>query len=120
MPTNPNPPECHCIDEISRRRFFKNTMVGAAAVAVGVLPLRGKTVEASATAVTASSPKSETLVTTLFKSLTDETRQKICFPFDHPLRSKVDANWQITDKSIAEILTADQQAMVREIFQSLH
>src|SRR5262249_54018114 len=42
------------------------------------------------------------------------------FPFDHPLRSKVDNNWQITDKKLAEFFNHDQQAMVREIFNGLH
>jgi hypothetical protein len=60
------------------------------------------------------------VVTTLFNSLNDEQRKAVVFPFDHPLRSKVDNNWQITDKKLAQFFTADQQAMVREIFDGLH
>ncbi len=63
---------------------------------------------------------SETLVATLYKSLTETQRQAIAFPFDHPLRSKVDNNWMITDKKISEFYTKDQQAMIREIFIGLH
>jgi len=63
---------------------------------------------------------SETLVTSLYKSLNDEQRSVICMPFDHKLRSKVDNNWHIVDKSIDKVLNADQQAMVREIFDKLH
>jgi hypothetical protein len=42
------------------------------------------------------------------------------FPFGHPLQTKVDNNWQITPVTIAETFTADQQAMIREIFRDLH
>ncbi len=64
--------------------------------------------------------KSETLVTSLYKSLNEEQRKKLCFPFDHPLRSKVDNNWQITDKSITELFNKDEQELVRQIFLGLH
>jgi hypothetical protein len=63
---------------------------------------------------------SETLVTTLFNSLTAEQKQAVTFPFDHPLRSKVDANWFITPKQIGKFYTSDQQAMIEEIFRGLH
>lgn len=65
-------------------------------------------------------PKAETLVTTLYKSLTVEQQSAICFPFDHPLRQKVDNNWHITKQTIGAFMTADQQAMVQEIFRNLH
>ncbi|NNM27885.1 MAG: DUF3500 domain-containing protein [Akkermansiaceae bacterium] len=64
-------------------------------------------------------PVSETLVKTLYESLSPEQRKQLCFPFDHPLRRKVDNNWHIT-KSTLEDLTGDQQAMVKEIFMGLH
>jgi Protein of unknown function (DUF3500) len=44
----------------------------------------------------------------------------MAFPFDHPLRSQVDNNWMITPMKIAEFFTADQQAMIEEIFKGLH
>jgi hypothetical protein len=43
-------------------------------------------------------------------------RAKNVFPFDDPLRFKVDANWRITAMKIAEFFTADQQAL-EEIFR---
>ena len=63
---------------------------------------------------------SETLVATLYNSLTAEQKKKIAFPFDDPLRSKVDNNWMITPFKIAQFFTADQQAMIDEIFRGLH
>lgn len=64
-------------------------------------------------------PKSETLVTQLFRSLSPEQKAGICFAFDHPLRSKVNNNWMI-NKSQKETLDADQRDLVRQIFLSLH
>lgn len=107
---------CSCGEEISRRNFLKTTAAGVAVAATGSLPL----LTASAGPAAARSPQPETPVATLYKSLTEEQRKVITFPFDHPLRSKVDNNWQITDKTIAEFFTPDQQAMIREIFLGLH
>jgi len=92
----------------SRRDFLKTTLAGAAASA---LPVIGRAAE---------SPKSETLVATLFKSFNEQQRGAVCFPFEHPLRAKVDNNWHITDKTISAFFNADQQAMIREIFVGLH
>jgi len=64
--------------------------------------------------------QSETLVTTLYRSLSEEQKRAICFPFDHELRKKVDNNWHITKQRIGAFMTADQQAMVKEIFHHLH
>ena len=95
---------------LNRRDFIRNTAVAAAASAVPVVSQAKKP----------SQPKSETLVATLYKSLNEEQRKLICFPFDHELRSKVDNNWRITDSRVGEHFTADQQAMINEIFVNLH
>ena len=108
MTTKPSLDACGCGQEFTRRNFLKTTATGLAVAASGTLPaLAGKAT-------------SETVVATLYKSLTDEQRRAVVFPFDHPLRSKVDNNWQITDKKIAGFFKADQQAMIREIFRNLH
>lgn len=82
---------------------------------------------AAATPLAAAKPKeakraadSETLVATLYQSLTPEQKAAVCFDFNHPLRSKVDANWHITPQKIGEFFNADQQAMITEIFRKLH
>ena len=62
----------------------------------------------------------ETLVAQLFGSLNDSQKKVVAFPFEHPLREKVDNNWHITKKSIGEIFTGEQQALVKEIFLKLH
>src|SRR5438093_9331898 len=97
-------PDCSPFD---RRQFLKT----AAAASAGAL---------AATAAPKFRGDSETLVTTLYKSLQPEQRAKMCFPFDHALRSKVDANWQITEARVGKAFTPDQQAMIEEIFRGLH
>lgn len=70
----------------------------------------------------APSPRdaSETLVAQLYRSLEGQQRQKLCFPFDHPLRDKIDNNWMITGSSVRDTLNPDQQDLVRQIFRGLH
>ncbi len=104
-----NTPSILCPDcsDLSRRDFLKTTIVAAAA---STLP---------AFAAPTPKSKSETLVATLYKSLSEEQRPKLCFAFDDPLRLKVDNNWMI-NKPQKELLKPDQQAMVRDIFNGLH
>src|SRR4051794_10863566 len=102
--------ECDCCShQVSRRDFLKNTVTGAVALAAAA-PLTGIAAQfepAKKIANRIGTP--ETLVATLYKSLGEEQRKAICFPFDHPLRSKVDNNWFITDKKIgSSFFTADQ------------
>jgi Protein of unknown function (DUF3500) len=93
---------------ITRRRFLRST---AGALATTALPAIG--------AEKSAAP--ETLVGTLYKSLNDEQRKTVCFPFDHPLRKKVDNNWEIVEgKTLGNFYTKDQAEMTREIFLGLH
>jgi hypothetical protein len=113
-------PDC---DEGSRRDFLKTTVVGGLGLAVAN-SMRNlwsePSVLATAAEPTLNGNASETLVTTLYKSLTEKQRPVVTFEFDHPLRSKVDNNWMITPVKIGEFFTPDQQAMIKEIFQGVH
>ena len=118
MPRPTSPASGHCPDcpPVSRRDFMRTTT--GALGALGVVGLPGVV-----TAAEAAAPKgatSETLVAQLYGSLSDAQKKAICFPFDHALRRKVDNNWQITPKSLSELLTKDQQALVKEIFMGIH
>ena len=90
-----------------RRRFLKTALMGTAGAAV-------------VSAVPRKMVESETVVTSLYHSLTEEQKAKMLFPFDHPLRSKVDNNWFITPAKIGKFFTPEQQAMIEEIFRGLH
>ena len=102
--------------DLSRRHFIRSA-AGLAAATAGA-PILSHAAEAKKKAK--ALPKSETLVTTLYKSLSDEQRKVICMPFDHELRSKVDNNWHITKPRLEKDFTKDQQQMVKEIFLGLH
>jgi len=110
-------PDC---DEFDRRRFLKTVAMGSVGLATtAAVPI----IQGTPTRVPSKpdlSQRSETLVATLHQSLTPEQRQKVAFPFGHPLQSQVDNNWRITPVKIAEFFTPDQQAMITEIFRNLH
>jgi uncharacterized protein DUF3500 len=113
-------PDC---DSASRREFLKTTVTGSIGLAVTAIAPNLAT-NSTLLAVPAKAPlngnSSETLVATLYKSLSEKQRSAITFEFDHPLRSKVDNNWMITPTKIVELFTPDQQAMIKEIFQGVH
>ena len=92
---------------LGRRQFLKTAALGTAAIGVGIAPGARHTA-------------SETLVAQLYQTLSAEQKSKVTFAFDDPLRSKVDANWHITPVSIKDFFSADQQAMITEIFRGLH
>ncbi|MBT5925167.1 MAG: DUF3500 domain-containing protein [Verrucomicrobia bacterium] len=102
---------------MDRRNFLKSTTCSLGMAASASIPLLNSSANA---AVVSKQPTSETLVATLFRSLSEIQRKQICFPFDHPLRSKVVNNWFITKARVGEDFTADQQAMIREIFMGIH
>src|SRR5262245_55508650 len=79
-------PDCDLM--VDRRKFLKTAATGIAA-SVAAPRLGGPAPGDSAPAATAS-PSSETLVTTLYRSLNEEQRKTVVFPFDNPLRLKVD------------------------------
>lgn len=101
-----------CAGEWNRRQFLKVTGAAGIAAVSSAWPVPRATADDRP-----SNP--ETRVAQLFKSL-DERQRKLCaFPFDHPLRSKVDNNWQITEARVSSF-RGEQQALIREIFLELH
>lgn len=96
----------------SRRRFLSRS------AQVATAGLFGRAF--AETAPAAAGLPSETLVTQLYKTLDDTQKAAICLPWSDPRRQKVDNNWHIVKQPIRDVLKADQQAMVREIFDKLH
>jgi hypothetical protein len=88
---------------LNRREFL-----GASALAGAAAPLLARP----------SQP--ESLVAQLYSSLNEEQKRRLVFPFEHPLRSKVDNNWHITDARIGSAFNPEQQALIREIYRGLH
>ncbi|HEX8204409.1 MAG TPA: DUF3500 domain-containing protein [Isosphaeraceae bacterium] len=120
MAEDRRPNDCpDCAEGISRRDFVKT--VGTAAVVGGLYPLLGSPRRAVAAAARAAAPKgaAETAAKRFYDSLSAEQRKAICFPFDHPLRKRINANWAITEMTIEDDLTKEQQELAREIFRGV-
>lgn len=96
----------------NRRRFLQQ---GSQALAAGWL---GSVLAADK--APAAGPKSETLVQQLYGSLKEEQRKALCLPWNDALRLKVDNNWHIRKERIRDVLSADQQDLVKQIFHHLH
>lgn len=104
-----------CEQAMSRRQFVRT--VGAAAVAVGSLPVLA--MPRQALAATTSGDVAQTALGRFYSSLAATQRQVICFPFEHELRHKISNNWAITEPTIREFFTAEQEALIDEIFRSV-
>ena len=97
MSTQPAP-ERNGISPISRRQFVQ--AIGAASVAGGALP---RAVADQTSVGPKRTDAAESAVARLYKSMNDEQRKLLCFGFDHPLRTKIGANWAITKPKIEDM-----------------
>jgi len=106
----------------TRRDFLKTAVVGSLAyrAAVRTNDMAALAAPLPPAAFQRRKGKAETLVAELYRSLTEAQKQVVAFDFNHPLQSKVDNNWRITRPLISEFFTRDQQAMIEEIFRSVH
>jgi hypothetical protein len=95
---------------LSRRLFLQRS---SQALASGLLAT-------PALQAAAAMPRSETLVHQLYSSLKEPQQKLLCFGWDDPRRLKVDNNWHITPQKLRDVLDADQQDLVRQIFDGLH
>jgi len=100
--------------KMKRREWLKRGAVASLTSLVG-----GRELLATA-AKTESAPMAETLVQQLHGSLGEAQRKVLCLPYEDPLRLKVDNNWHIRPQAIRDLLSADQQDLVRQIFDGLH
>jgi hypothetical protein len=94
-------------------------VVGGAALASAAVPM----LDSRSLAFAAPTPQSsaETAVGRFFNTLSDEQKKTICFPFDHDLRRRISANWQITKPTVGDkkFYTKEQQALVHEILKNI-
>ncbi|MBL8828415.1 MAG: DUF3500 domain-containing protein [Planctomycetaceae bacterium] len=115
-------PDCDAMDHVatpvSRRKFLQTT--AAAGVALGALPAW-----AEAKDKPAGTP--ESLVKTLYDSLSDDQKSKLCFAWDYMdpkrglLRTRVANNWNITPVEIDKKgnFTDDQRDLIKAIFEGI-
>lgn len=106
---------------VDRRTFLTATggIVAASAMPAGKLWAKPA---ASATVV-----QPETMVKTLYESLSPAQREAMCFAWDHVdaerglLRTRVGANWNVVDQTVdSKFYTEDQHAMVRKIMEGIY
>jgi hypothetical protein len=110
---------------LPRREFLHRTGQSAlVAGAAACLPRLLAAEEAAATAAQASGP--ESLVKLLFESLSPGQRERICFPWQHEdedrglLRSRVEANWMITDPTVnSDFFKPEQRELVTAIYRGI-
>ncbi len=99
---------------LNRRGFLQQA--GAAAFAASGLGLASP----AANAAKPSGATSETLVKSLYDTLSDEQKSKVVIPWADSLRSRVENNWHILPQRVGEFFTPEQQAMIREVFLQMH
>ena len=119
--TNRPHPSCPDCESASRRDFLKTTAGSLAALTAassGLLSLGGARRALADQAPAAAT--SETLAQQLYGSLSEGQKKLICFPFDHPLRSKVDNNWHIVNSPIGQLFNPDQRDLIKQIFLDMH
>jgi Protein of unknown function (DUF3500)/TAT (twin-arginine translocation) pathway signal sequence len=130
LPNNPDQqnfcPDCDSPNHPSRREFLKTAGALAAVAAVGS-PLLAHA--ADATSTSPGSPP-ETIVKSLYDSLSTQQKNSVCFDWDYVegkpegnrglLRTHVGNNWHITKPDInSDFFTKDQQAMIRGVFEGI-
>ena len=106
-----------CSGAVNRRAFLKSAALPLGIATLGsssILNALGEPIRKE------PQPSSESLVTTLYKSLTEEQHNKICLPFGHEKQFRVSANWHITKARVGEDFTPDQQDLIKQIFLGLH
>lgn len=107
--------QAHDCCSADRRMFLK--AVAASSIAA-TLPV--SSLSAGLYSGPSRSSAAETAVGEFYKSLNDEQRKVLCFPFEHELRHKISANWHVTEPTLGEKLFSTQQReMVSRIVKGL-
>ncbi|MCA9139143.1 MAG: DUF3500 domain-containing protein [Planctomycetales bacterium] len=99
---------------LSRRTLLKAAGVSVGMLAATQLGQRSSTLLANQT-------ETDCMTMQLYKSLSDQQRQKVCLAVDHPRRQFVSNWWYIhPDNRIPNTFTDEQQELIQNIFDSLH
>ncbi|MEO8495830.1 MAG: DUF3500 domain-containing protein [Planctomycetota bacterium] len=107
---------CSDCQDLDRRLFMKT--VGSAAIVSAAAPLLFDSRFAHAAPTTQSA--AETTVKQFYASLSEKQKAEICFPFEHELRQRVNANWHVTKPSIGDdFYSKDQRALIDTIVRNI-
>jgi len=109
------PTTCGDCQSMERRDFVKiggAAVAGAASAALFDPRLAHAAAPASSTA--------ETKISEFYASLSDAQKKAICLPFDHKDRSRISANWHVTQMTIGDgLLNKQQKAITDQIVRSI-
>lgn len=101
-----------CRGDVSRRDFLTTTAGAAlAASTFGMLPSR-------ALAAPTSESAAEVAVAELYATLTPEQRKIVALPMDDPRRTKINANWSITEAKVGSF-SKSQQELIDKILRGI-
>ena len=107
--------DCGDCNPVNRRSFVK-AVAGASALAA----LSTRSLSAGLFSGPSLTSAAETGVSEFFKSLTDEQKKTLCFPFEHELRQRISANWHVTKPTLGETFyTSPQREMITRIVKGL-
>ena len=102
------------METLTRRSFLKLAGASAGVLATTSLPQASRP-------LLAADAKTDAMTMQLYKSLSDQQRQKVCLPIDHPRRQFVSNWWYIhPDHRIPRTFTVEQQELILKIFDSFH
>lgn len=105
----------HASREVNRRDFVRTVGTVAAVGATGLAVARPGMVHANAPSF---DPKNA--VQAFYKSLSETQREKLCFPFEHDLRHRINANWNITEPTLGDdFYSREQRDLVKEVLKSI-
>lgn len=101
---------------VDRRSFMKHAATVAAVGASAPLFFDSRFAHAAPTPQSAA----ETAVKRFYASLSEKQAKAICFEFDNPLRSRINANWHVTKPEIGDdFYSDDQRAIINEILKGV-
>ncbi len=107
---------CSDCESFDRRSFLKTA--GAATLAGVAMPMLVG--QAGLFAAPTAKSTAETAVGRFFAALSADQKKTICFPFEHELRQKINANWHITKPKVgSDFFNKDQQVVISEIIRGV-
>lgn len=113
---NRSPSSCPDCESFDRRSFLKTA--GAATLAGVAMPMFVG--QAGLFAAPTAKSSAETAVGRFYASLSADQKKTLCFPFEHELRQRINANWHVTKPKIgSDFFNKDQQTIISEIVKGV-
>ncbi|MEO2018606.1 MAG: DUF3500 domain-containing protein [Fuerstiella sp.] len=98
------------------RRAFVQAVGGTAALTA----LGGSSLNAALFAGPTPNSAAETAVTEFYKTLSRKQQGQIVFPFNHKLRSRINANWHVTEPEIGgDFYTDKQRTLIEQVVRGM-